>query len=289
MARTRRLYRLAAAALAVLAVPLAVLLSGPAASAAEIGSVASAPASGTDSSLMTVTTSAACPNTATNLVVYVTGTGFPDGTSKPFQNVVGNTGIGTFTKTPNGGIIVPLTTTMQSVAAAQDPPAVLNGAYTFHLVCRAALNPASLGDFTGTITFTNPGGTHQAGSIPYTAGGSPSPSPTATSPTPTNTTTSPAPTDTSPSPTTESPTPTDTGVGNGNEAVGVNVNGSGGTGSGGTGTGSASPAGRLATTGFDTPGLILLGLWLIAVGAIVVALARSRRHPAVRPDGGGAR
>ena len=152
---------------ALVATGTAVSVGAGVANAADIGTLSVAPATGTDSSSMTVTTSAACPAGATNLRVDVTGPGFPDGTTAPLQNVVGDTSIGTFSTTPTGGIIVPLSTTMQSVAAAQVPPANLSGnTYRFRLVCRTALDPASLGDYVGDIVF----GTGTAGSIPYRTG-----------------------------------------------------------------------------------------------------------------------
>jgi hypothetical protein len=128
---------------------LAVLTALPA-NAAVIGSLAFSPATGTDTSAISVTTSGLCPGGATNLIATVTGTGFP----AAGQVAVANIAI-TSVPVTNGGYQLPLAGTMRDLANLQSPPATLSGAYTFTVTCRTAFNPASLGDFTGQLFFTS--------------------------------------------------------------------------------------------------------------------------------------
>ena len=111
------------------------------------------PASGADTSTISLTTSGPCMNSnATNMVVKVTGSGFP----ATGQIVVGNTPISAFTTTSSNGYEIPLAETMHDFANLQTPPATLSGPYTFAASCLPNVGFTSLGDFTGTITFTSP-------------------------------------------------------------------------------------------------------------------------------------
>ncbi|QXE34689.1 Ig-like domain-containing protein [Streptomyces sp. GMY02] len=126
------------------------LIAAPAAQAAEIGTLAITPATGTDETGMGFTTSGACPDTATYVIASVKGSGFPaDG-----QNVVGNAPIETYNTTPEGGMVIPLTSTMRDYANIAGF-STLQGKYTFTVTCRTAFNGTSLGDFTGSVWFTS--------------------------------------------------------------------------------------------------------------------------------------
>ncbi|MGW1884819.1 Ig-like domain repeat protein [Streptomyces sp. NPDC001970] len=126
------------------------LLLAPAAHAAEIGTAEVTPATGSDTSSMSLTTSGPCPDSATNVIVTVTGSGFP----AAGQNVVGNSPIATYASTPEGGLVIPLTQTMRDYANTAGFTN-LTGKYTFLVTCRTAFNPTSLGDFPGSVWFTS--------------------------------------------------------------------------------------------------------------------------------------
>jgi hypothetical protein len=115
-----------------------------------IGSMEVTPATGFDTSGIDFTTSGACPDTASYIIVSVKGKGFPDGG----QNVVGNSPITTYHEAPNGGMEVPLTSTMRQYANTAGFT-TLEGRYDFTLTCRTAFNGTSLGDFTAPIWFTS--------------------------------------------------------------------------------------------------------------------------------------
>ncbi|GGJ12681.1 Ig-like domain-containing protein [Streptomyces brasiliensis] len=126
------------------------LIVAPSASAAEIGTAVVDPATGFDDSGISLTTSGACPDSATNILVTVAGSGFPD----EGQNVVGNSPITTYPTAPNGGMVVPLTQTMRDYANTAGFT-TLTGKYTFTVICRTAFNATSLGDYTTSIWFTS--------------------------------------------------------------------------------------------------------------------------------------
>ena len=147
---THRVIRAGAAGVvALVATGLAVLTAAPA-NAAVIGTASATPATGTDTTSISLTTSGQCPAGATNLIATVTGTGFP----AAGQVAVANASISAF-PVVNGGYQLPLAGSMRDLANLQSPPATLSGAYTFTVTCRTAFNPASLGDFTGSIFFTS--------------------------------------------------------------------------------------------------------------------------------------
>ncbi|MFJ3903010.1 Ig-like domain repeat protein [Streptomyces sp. NPDC090025] len=133
---------------------VAVLAGGialaPSASAAEIGTASVTPATGSDTSSMSLTTTGACPANATNIIVSVTGSGFP----AAGQNVVGNSPITTYGTTPDGGLVIPLSQTMRDYANTAGFTN-LTGKYTFQVTCRTAFNGTSLGDFPASVWFTS--------------------------------------------------------------------------------------------------------------------------------------
>jgi hypothetical protein len=126
------------------------LVMATAAEAAPIGTATVTPGNGFDTSGISLTTSGACPDTATNIIVTVKGSGFPAGG----QNVVGNSPITTYNTDANGGMIVPLTSTMRQYANTAGFT-ILTGEYDFTITCRTAFNGTSQGDFTSSIWFTS--------------------------------------------------------------------------------------------------------------------------------------
>ncbi len=104
----------------------------------------------TTSSLVLNTNGTCADPNATNVVVKISGTGFPAGGA----NVVGNSPASNFASGSNYSI--PISNTLQVIGNAQSPAVVYSGTYTFDVVCRTALSSTSLGDFLGTITFSTP-------------------------------------------------------------------------------------------------------------------------------------
>ncbi|MFE6939498.1 Ig-like domain-containing protein [Streptomyces chartreusis] len=128
----------------------ALVLGTSGAEADVLGPMEVSPATGTDTSGITLTTPAPCPDPSTNLIVGVKGAGFPtDG-----QIVVGNSPISTYATAPNGGIVVPLSDTMRNYASTAGFT-TLQGRYDFTLTCRGAFGSATYGDFTAPIWFTS--------------------------------------------------------------------------------------------------------------------------------------
>ncbi|MFF3684545.1 Ig-like domain-containing protein [Streptomyces sp. NPDC002187] len=137
-------------ALASLLATGALALGTTGARADTLGSMEVAPATGTDTSGITLTTAGPCPEPATNLIVAVKGAGFP----AEGQNVVSNSPISTYATAPDGGIAVPLTQTMRDYASTAGFT-TLQGRYDFTLTCRAAFGSATYGEFTSPIWFTS--------------------------------------------------------------------------------------------------------------------------------------
>jgi hypothetical protein len=141
--------RLSGAVAALLAAGTLTLATGSARADAP-GTMEVTPATGSDTSGITLTTTGTCPDPATNLIVSVKGAGFPaDG-----QNVVSNSPISTYAVSPEGGIVVPLTSTMRDYASTAGFTE-LHGRYDFTLTCRAAFGSTTFGDFTAPIWFTS--------------------------------------------------------------------------------------------------------------------------------------
>jgi hypothetical protein len=139
---------LARRAALLLAVPLALpFLAAAPASAAPAGKLAFTPAKGDAGSAITLTTSARCPS-GTNILVRIYGAGFPrDG-----QVAVANTPISALSAGVTG-YQVPFAMSVRDLLNLQPSPRAAGGAYKVVLTCRLAFKPASLGDFTGTLTF----------------------------------------------------------------------------------------------------------------------------------------
>ncbi|MET9729554.1 Ig-like domain-containing protein [Streptomyces sp. NPDC006458] len=139
---------LAATLVSVLAAG-ALALGTSGAEADPIGSMEVTPHAGSDTQGMALTTSAACPAPATNIIVGVKGQGFP----ATGQIVVGNSPISAYAPSPSGGIVVPLTSTMRDYASTAGFD-TLTGRYDFTLTCRGAFGSTTYGEFTAPIWFT---------------------------------------------------------------------------------------------------------------------------------------
>ncbi|MEV4993015.1 Ig-like domain-containing protein [Streptomyces niveus] len=146
----RRLRTLSASVVAVATSVTVGVIAAPAAQAAGIGTLDINPKTGTDESGIDFSTSGACPETASYVIVSVKGSGFP----AEGQNVVGNAPIETYNTTAAGGMLIPLSSTMRDYANIAGF-SVLEGEYDFTVTCRTAFNGTSLGDFTGAIWFTS--------------------------------------------------------------------------------------------------------------------------------------
>lgn len=166
---SKNVYRALAGATLVLGAT-ALLGSGPA-GAGTLGSLTLAPPTGADTTPISVRTSGGCPADAPNIIVAVTGKGFP----AAGQIVVGNTSAGV---SSSGPFSVALSDTLAVFAAQQPAPVPLDGVYELTLTCRTALDPASRGTYTDTLFFSSP--------TTYTtdAPTQPSPSPSAGTPPP---------------------------------------------------------------------------------------------------------
>ncbi|MFE2171226.1 hypothetical protein ACFXB3_40110, partial [Streptomyces sp. NPDC059447] len=275
----------AAVAAAAVAAVAALVLPAAAETAAPAGTAAINPATGTDTTSIDLTTSAACPAPATNVLAKVTGKGFP----AEGKNVVGNSPISTYGQAPSGGIVVPLTMTMRDYAN-EAGITTLEGRYDLTVVCRKAFGTDTYGEFTGSLWFTS--NTEYRTTDP----GGPTPTPTATrTPTATPTATATATPTTTATPTgtasptatptdTASPTPTASSTAGNGGTVGVSTSvsttgGTGGTGGTGSTSGGASGGtggGGLANTGTNNALLALIAAALVATGTAAVWWARRR-------------
>ena len=151
MSTNRLPKRIALGTATMLASGTLALLGAPAAHAdTNLGTLTATPATGADSDGMSFTTSGACPG-GSNLLMYVTGAGFPAAGT----NVVGNSAISIYQQTPAGGYVVPLFNTMKWFAQ-QAGITALSGQYNFTLVCKNPFGATTFGDYTGSVWFTSP-------------------------------------------------------------------------------------------------------------------------------------
>ncbi|MFN8028501.1 MAG: hypothetical protein U0W40_19720 [Acidimicrobiia bacterium] len=151
MSRTTWLRRAAAPlAAAVLATGVAVV-GAASASAAPIGTLTFNGLIDQDSAF-SVTTSAACPSEptlATNFLVRITGGDLPVVT--PAANITGNTDGATVGGINGGPFTASASNTLRNFAGDQGLTKLGDGTYTIEVVCRRALQSASLGEFVGTF------------------------------------------------------------------------------------------------------------------------------------------
>lgn len=276
---SRRFATGAATATAAAALVGLALTVPTAAHAAPAGSAKINPATGNDGSSIEVTTSAACPEPSTHILMTVAGKGFP----AEGLNVVGNSPITTYPAAESGGIGIPLTMTMRDYAS-QAGFTTLEGRYDLTVVCRKAFGTETYGEFAASMWFTS--NTEYQTTDPGTGNPTPTPTPSPTTtatptPTPTPTATpTPTPTPTpsesaSPTPTpSETPSPSasaSTGTTTSGGSVGVSTNVAGGAAGG-----SGGPGGGLANTGANATTLGLLSAGLVVTGGAFVWWARRR-------------
>ncbi|MFE4632070.1 WxL protein peptidoglycan domain-containing protein [Streptomyces sp. NPDC056773] len=275
----------AGVATAAAAALVGLALTGPtAAHAAPAGTAKINPATGNDGSSIDVTTSGACPEPTTYVLVTVAGKGFP----AEGLNAVGNAPITTYPPTSTGAFTVPLTTTMRDYAN-QAGFSTLEGRYDLTIVCRQAFGTETYGTFAASLWFTS--NTEYTTTDPGTGNPTPTPTPSPTptrTPTPTPTpTATPTPTPTatpSPTPTetaSPTPTPTDTPSPSATASTGTTTGSGGSVGvstnvAGGSSGGSGGPGGGLANTGADTTTLGLLAGGLVLTGGALVWWVRRR-------------
>jgi hypothetical protein len=147
----RFLTRASVAGLSAALVAGAAFVAAPAASAAPIGTLSFNGLS-TQDSAFSVTTSGACPTTptlATNFLIRITGGNLPVVT--PAANITGNTAGSTVGGINAGPFTGSASNTLRNFASDQGLAQLGNGTYTIELVCRQALQSASLGEFVGTF------------------------------------------------------------------------------------------------------------------------------------------
>jgi hypothetical protein len=125
----------------------AVMLAAPAANAAATGSLSFAPTSGNDTTLMTVTTSAACTG-GTNLQVYLSGGNFTALTS-----ISPNSPQSNYATAANGGLIIPISNDLAQLATSNGVQLAV-GTYTFDAICKNAFGATTFGDYQGQINIT---------------------------------------------------------------------------------------------------------------------------------------
>lgn len=118
------------------------------------GSPAALPTDGTSSTAISVQTSATCPNAddATKYQVFMVGSGFPvDGINVTPKNSASSLPVS------GSGYLIPLSANMAAFAAAQSPPATLDGEYVFTVKCFSGTHStptAVLG--SASLWFTSP-------------------------------------------------------------------------------------------------------------------------------------
>ena len=155
--QVNRLRRIVAGGVAGLLAVGPIVAVAPAASAAQVGTLAIEPASGTWQTGIVVTMSGPCPG-GTNLFAKVYGAGFP---AAGFNVVANSTQASYPTDATTGGKRVALSNTMKAFAESQSPPASLSGEYRIELICRNSLSfggptNTGFGEFNGKINFTTP-------------------------------------------------------------------------------------------------------------------------------------
>ena len=152
-----KLRRYMAGGLAAILTAGAVVVSAPAASAAEVGTLDILPNTGAPTTPIELVMSAPCPG-GTNLIVKIFGAGFPEAG----YNVVANSPQSSYQiDAGTGGRLVPLANTLRNYGDMQNPPVVFSGDYRLVLTCRNGLSSGGptgtgFGDFLGKLNFPNP-------------------------------------------------------------------------------------------------------------------------------------
>ncbi|MFG2821217.1 Ig-like domain-containing protein [Kitasatospora sp. NPDC048365] len=137
----------------VLAAGSATFLGSATAFAADspvIGTATVNPATGSDTELINLVTSATCPG-GTNLQALVFGQGFP----AAGYGVTPNSAQSIYPVDAQGRMSIPLSDTMASFAQ-KNGFSTLSGKYEFHVRCQAKIGATYFGDFVGAVWFTSP-------------------------------------------------------------------------------------------------------------------------------------
>ncbi|GAA2792251.1 Ig-like domain-containing protein [Kitasatospora paracochleata] len=124
--------------------------SAYAADSPTIGTATVNPATGSDTELINLVTSATCPG-GTNLQALVFGQGFP----ATGYGVTPNGSQSIYPPDAQGRMSIPLSDTMASFAQKNGFTA-LSGKYEFHVRCQAKIGATYFGDFVGAVWFTSP-------------------------------------------------------------------------------------------------------------------------------------
>ncbi len=146
--RSAILRRVALGASTVILAGMVTLVAGGSAAFAASG-VTFSPETGTNQTLITVTTVGFCPTGNTNFDISVSGTGID-----VHPIIAANSALPAAGPT---GYTVALSETMATFASEQSVPATLNGAYVFSFNCFAtstSLTPSQI--YSGTLQFTSP-------------------------------------------------------------------------------------------------------------------------------------
>lgn len=119
------------------------------------GIVALEPASGsTDGGKVMLLTSRPCAEGATNVLVRISGAGFPEG-----SNAVGNSELAILPSAPaSSGVVIPLFGSWDVVAQSNGATEALDGAARMTLVCTDALGSRIYEEMTGAVEFTRQDG-----------------------------------------------------------------------------------------------------------------------------------
>jgi hypothetical protein len=255
------------------------VLLGAAANAApapgSLGALTFIPATGSDTTIITATTSAGCDAAASAADLEVTG---PVGSADPVfppGTVITSTETNTFSTT--GSFDVPEGNSLKTAADILKKTLVA-GEYDLTVHCQDQFtNQNTPGNFTGAIFFTDPT-TYNTGST-QPPSGSPSPSPVPSpvaSPTPSPMPTNPP----TPTPSATSDTSTATPTASSSDAAGATTS----SGSGSAGTQAAASTGNLANTGAPIA-LIFLGAMILFAAGLMLVVWMKRPKKADLSDG----
>ena len=265
--RSRFLRRIAVGTMVVAAAAGVSLLLGGAANAApasgSLGALTFIPATGSDTTIITATTSAGCDAAASAADLEVTG---PVGSANPVfppGTVITSTETNTFSTTGSFG--VPEGNSLKTAADILKKTLVA-GEYDLTVHCQDQFtNQNTPGNFTGAIFFTDPT-TYNTGST-QPPSESPSPSPVVSQSPSSSPAPSPMPTDSpTPTPSATSDTSTATPTASSSDAAGATTSSD----SGSAGTQAAASTGNLANTGAPIAVIFLGAIILLAAGLLLV-------------------
>lgn len=164
----RSILRPVAVGIATLSTVATMVIGAVSSQAAQIGTFTFTPATGADTTPMSLNTSTVCPG-GTNFQIAVSGTGF----AAAGVNVTANNPDTILPQAGGGYGPIGLTDTMANFASTQTPPVNLAGnTYTFTGTCKNSFGATTFGTFLGSITYD--------ASKNYTANANPAPATTTT-------------------------------------------------------------------------------------------------------------